>query len=359
MAGAATIGHDPAGADPANAGILKEYGFTDFATASYKRDDGRTVKIRAARFADASGAFGAYTLYLQREMQREEIGDDNGLGDHGASFSNRVLFYRGNIVIDAQFSQESPMAGAELRELAGALPRPSGSAGNLPPVVAFMPRRGYVTNTQKYALGPQAVGAFAPPIGLEVLDFSKSPEVTLGHYSTAEGESTLMLIYYPTPQLATEQLRRLDAAHNVQFQKGVSGVQRLGDFFVKRTGPIVAIAAGPLSESDAKELLASVNYEANVTWNERTDNQEVRDLYTLIKNIIILCAVLAGFAIIAGVAFGGIRILMKRLYPNRVFDRPEQMEFISLHLAEVTSAGASTDRPGGMGQGPESSSDAT
>jgi hypothetical protein len=216
-----------------------------------------------------------------------------------------------------------------------------------------------VTNTQKYALGPQAVGAFAPPIGLEVLDFSKSPEVTLGHYSTAEGESTLMLIYYPTPQLATEQLRRLDAAHNVQFQKGVSGVQRLGDFFVKRTGPIVAIAAGPLSESDAKELLASVNYEANVTWNERTDNQEVRDLYTLIKNIIILCAVLAGFAIIAGVAFGGIRILMKRLYPNRVFDRPEQMEFISLHLAEVTSAGASTDRPGGMGQGPESSSDAT
>ena len=175
MAGAATIGHDPAGADPANAGILKEYGFTDFATASYKRDDGRTVKIRAARFADASGAFGAYTLYLQREMQREEIGDDNGLGDHGASFSNRVLFYRGNIVIDAQFSQESPMAGAELRELAGALPRPSGSAGNLPPVVAFMPRRGYVTNTQKYALGPQAVGAFAHPLAWRCSTFLRAP----------------------------------------------------------------------------------------------------------------------------------------------------------------------------------------
>ena len=68
----------------------------------------------------------------------------------------------------------------------------------------------------------------------------------------------------------------------------------------------------------------------------------------------ILCAVLAGFAIIAGVAFGGIRILMKRLYPNRVFDRPEQMEFISLHLAEATSTGASAERPGGMNQGPKS-----
>ena len=51
---------DAAVADPTNAALLKEYGFTDFESASYKSDDGRTLKIRAARFADASGAFGAY-----------------------------------------------------------------------------------------------------------------------------------------------------------------------------------------------------------------------------------------------------------------------------------------------------------
>ncbi|MGA7906027.1 MAG: DUF6599 family protein, partial [Candidatus Sulfotelmatobacter sp.] len=66
---------DAAAADPANAAVLKEYGFTDLETCSYTRDDGRTLKIRAARFADASGAFGAYTFYLQPEMAREEIGD--------------------------------------------------------------------------------------------------------------------------------------------------------------------------------------------------------------------------------------------------------------------------------------------
>jgi hypothetical protein len=337
MVGAATVGSNPTGADPANAGILKEYGFTDFASATYKRDDGRTVKIRAARFADASGGFGGYTFYLQPEMQREVI------GDQGASSGNRVLFYRGNVLIDASFSLESPMAGAELRELAGALPQPSGSAGNLPPVLAFMPRRGYVANTEKYSLGPQSLGAFSPPVGIDAIDFAKSPEVTLGEYTTPSGESTLMLIYYPTPQLAAEQMRRIGAAHGVQFQSGVAGVQHLGEFFIKRTGPIVAIAAGPLSESEAKSLLGSVNYEAQVTWNERTDNQEVRDLYALVKNIIILCAVLGGFAVVAGVAFGGIRILMKRFYPNRVFDRPEQMEFISLRLTEVTSAGSTTE----------------
>jgi hypothetical protein len=337
IVGAATIGSNPAGADPANAGILKEYGFTDFALATYKRDDGRTVKIRAARFADASGGFGGYTFYLQPEMQREEI------GDQGASSGNRVLFYRGNVLIDASFSQESPMAGAELRELAGALPRPSGSAANLPPVLAFMPHRGYVANTEKYSLGPQALATFSPPVGIDAIDFGKSPEVTLGQYTTPSGESILMLIYYPTPQLAAEQMRRMGVAHGVQFQTGIAGVQHLGEFFVKRTGPIVAIAAGPLSESEAKSLLGSVNYEAQVTWNERTDNQEVRDLYTLLKNIIILCAVLGGFAVVAGVAFGGIRILMKRFYPDRVFDRPEQMEFISLRLTEVASAGSTAE----------------
>jgi hypothetical protein len=152
-------------------------------------------------------------------------------------------------------------------------------------------------------------------------------------------------------------LRRMGAAHGVQFQAGVSGVQKLGEFFAKRTGPILAIAAGPLSESDAKSLLGSVNYEAKVTWNERTDNQEVRDLYTLLKNIVILCGVLGGFAIVAGIAFGGIRILMKRMYPNRVFDRPEQMEFISLRLVEVSTGGPTEEGRTRAGEGPKSSLD--
>jgi hypothetical protein len=40
---------DAAAADPANAALLKEYGFTDVETATYNRDDGRTLKIRAGR----------------------------------------------------------------------------------------------------------------------------------------------------------------------------------------------------------------------------------------------------------------------------------------------------------------------
>ncbi|MBZ5685372.1 MAG: hypothetical protein LAP86_10075 [Acidobacteriia bacterium] len=341
MQGTPQTSSNAATADPTNAPVLTEYRFTDFESATYTRDDGRTLKIRAARFADASGAFGAYTFYLQPEMNKEQI------GDQGASAGDRVVFYRGHVLVDAHFSKETPMSGAELRELAGALPRPGGSAGNLPSFIQFLPRRQYISNTQKYVMGPAALASLQLPVTADQVDFGASSELTVGHYQTPSGEATLVLISYPTPQLAAEHLRRIETAHGVTdtSHSGESTINGSGTFFDKRTGPIVAVASGGISDSDAKSLLGMVNYEASVTWNSPTENAQVRDLYLLILNIVILCAILAGLAIIAGVAFGGFRILMKRLYPDKVFDRPEQMEFISLHLTETVVEEAS--RAGG------------
>lgn len=330
MQGSAKTSTDAASADPANAAVLAEYRFTDFASSTYTRDDGRTLKVRAARFADASGAFGAYTFYLQPEMRREQI------LDQGASIGDRVIFYRGSVLIDAQFSQESAMSGAEMRELAGDLPRPGGNAGNLPSFIEFMPRRGYVPNTQKYAMGPTSLATLSAPVSADLVDFGASSEVSLGRYTTPSGEATLMLISYPTPQLAAEHLRRIDAAHQLaQPQAGISTIESSGSFFDKRTGPIVAITSGPISGDDAKSLLGMVNYEASVTWNAPTDSHEAHDLYLLILNVVIICAIIGGLAVVAGVAFGGFRILMKRWFPEKIFDRPEQMEFISLRLTET------------------------
>jgi len=340
MQGAAQISTDPAVADPANAAVLKEFRFSDLALATYSRDDGRALKIRAARFADASGAFGAYLFYVQRQMTPDTAKkEEDKIGDQAAFLGQRVLFYRGNVLVDAQFSQESAMSGEQMRTLARALPRPSGNSANLPTFIEFMPRRGYIANTQKYVMGPAALAALAPPVSADLVDFNASSEVTLARYNTSSGEATLMLISYPTPQLAADHLNRINAAH--QPQAGAASLENAGSFFCKRTGPIVVIATGGISDSDAKSLRDMVNYEASVTWNQATDSAQVRDLYMLILNIVVLCGILAGLAVVAGVAFGGVRILMKRWYPDRVFDRPEQMEFISLRLTETVVKGAS------------------
>lgn len=346
MQGAAQTSTNPASADPTNAAALKEYRFTDSATATYTRDDGRTLKIRAARFADTSGAFGAYLFYVQPEMTKEEI------GDQGANAGQHVLFYRGNVLVDATFSQQSTMSAAQLKELAGELPHPTGGAANLPTFIQYLPppQRGYVPMTQKYVMGPAALNILGLPISADLVDFGASAEVTTAHYNTPSGEASLTLISYPTPQLAAEHLKRIDAAHQIPApQPGVSSIGVAPSFFDKRTGPLIAIATGSISDTDAKNLLGMVNYEATVTWNTPTSSREVRDLYMLILNIVVLCAILAGLAIVAGVAFGGVRILLKRMYPDRVFDRPEQMEFISLHLTEVAVKGTAPNEAPSQG----------
>jgi hypothetical protein len=268
-------------------------------------------------------------------MAREEI------GDQAASLNQRVLFYRGHVLVEAVFSQLSPMSPANLRELAGLLPRPGGNAGNLPPILAFMPHHGYAANTEKYAEGPLGLGAIASPLPAELVDFAANPEVVLGQYATPGGEATLMLIQYPTPAVAAEHLRRIDAAHHAaQPQAGVAAIENVGPFFDKRTGPIVAIAAGQLSRSDAQTLLGAVNYEASVTWNENTYFDKKNNIANLLVNIILLCIIVGAISLAAGVAFGGARVLLRRYFPGPVFGRADEDEFISLDLREAAAPGS-------------------
>ena len=307
-------------ADPTNAALLKEYGFTDFAGGTYSRADGRKLKIKAARFEDASGAYGAFTFYKMPQMLNERI------GDQGASLNERVLFYRGNILVDAVFQQLSAMSAAELRELADELPRPGGSIANLPGLPAYLPKESYIKNTAKYVVGPLALEATGAPLPVKFVDFSKGAEVVLGGYNLSGARATLMLISYPTPQIAATQLKQIESAQQAHELDSI--------VTAKRTGPILVLASGSVSSGDAKSLLSDVNYDADVTWNERTNFTRRDNAANLIVGVILLAAIVCGLSIVAGIAFGGFRLAIKRLLPGRVFDRPEQIEFISLHLSD-------------------------
>src|SRR5262249_33898851 len=148
---------------------------------------------------------------------------------------------------------------------------PSGNTRNLPGLPAYLPTQSYVKNTAKYAVGPAALQHIEAPVPSELVDFNAGAEVVVGNYNSSGGEATLMLIAYPTPQIAAERLRRIEAARQSSAQPaaGASPVLQ-SPIFTKRTGPIVVVAAGPLSQAEGKSLLASVNYDANVTWNENT-----------------------------------------------------------------------------------------
>ncbi len=345
MNGAAVRNEDAAAADPANAAVLKEYGFERFEKAEYRSDDGRKLDVRAAAFADASGAYGAFTFYRAPEMMEEKIGAE------GCSLNNRALFFQGNVLVDAVFDKLSAMSAAELRELTGLLPQVRGGASKLPGLRTYLPALGYEKGTEKYVMGPAALDHMNAPVASSVVDFTSGTEVVLGKYTAQAGEATLMLIEYPTPQIAIEKLKQLDAAHQVTAQQpGAASIVDVGPFFDKRTGPILAIAAGPLSSHEAQQMLSAVRYDADVTWNENTYVSRRDNLANLLFNVVLLCGALIGIALVVGLGFGGARILLKRVFPGRVFDRPEGMEFISLHL-EVETRLAPSERVSNSNEG--------
>jgi hypothetical protein len=329
ISGSPQISQDPAVADAVNAALLKEYGFTDFQSSAYVREDGRKLTLKAARFSDASGAYGAFTFYKLPQMLKETI------PDQGASLNERVLFYRGNILVDAVFEKLTAMSAAELRELAQALPLPPGNTRNLPGLPAYLPKSGYVGNTAKYVVGPVGLEKINSPLPQQLVDFSVGAEVALGTYQTSDGPAILMLISYPTPQIAAEHLRAIDAARqpNPPRQAGVSP-PLAGPIFDKRTGPMVVVAAGAISQGEARSLLEAVNYEADVTWNENTYLTKKNNLANLLVNVILLCAILIVFAGVAGLAFGGIRIFFNRILPEKMLHREKELDFIALNLSE-------------------------
>jgi hypothetical protein len=138
-----------------------------------------------------------------------------------------------------------------------------------------------------------------------------------------------MLISYPTPQIATEHLHRIEMAHQPNAQPAVV---EMGAFAQKRTGPIVAVAAGTFSQSEAEALLKQVNYDADVTWNENTFFDKKNNVANLLWNVVVLCGALMGITLVAGIAFGGVRIAFKRLLPSR--SKAGEPEFISLNIDE-------------------------
>jgi hypothetical protein len=310
----AKISTDPAVASVADAAVLKEYGFSDVELATYNRDD-RKMQVKAARFHDTSGAYGAFTFYLNPEMQTAKI------PDQGVANNSRILFYRGNILVDVTLDRVTAMSAADLRALSDALPHIQGDISTPPTLPRNIPPQSYLPHTSRYVIGPVALERLGLPIPAALVDFSKGAEIEFAKYRSSIGEGQLTLISYPTPQIAAERMKAMQSA-------SLPG----GPFYFKRSAPFVVVVNGDIPANEAQSLLASVNYDADVTLNEPTKPNAKDNVGSFIIAIFVLIAMMILVALILGFAFGGVRLWVKKHYPNSMFDRPENIEIIQLNL---------------------------
>jgi len=188
-------------------------------------------------------------------------------------------------------------------------------SGAPPSLPAYLPRQDEIAGTERYVLGPAGLAEFAPGCPSTAVGWQFSPEGDLMHYRTPAGEAVLAVFSYPTPQIARQQadvLRKVNGA------------------FVKRTGPLVAIAFGIADRNAAWGLLNQVNYAADVTMNEAARKNQAQSLANMILSIFALAGILILFCLVSGLVFAGGRVMLRRFGLMRADE-----SMIALHLSDV------------------------
>jgi hypothetical protein len=339
---------NPAQTGAANADALKEYDFSDAMLATYKRS-GETLNLRALRFHDASGAYGMYSFYRQNGWPKEQIGTG------AASDHNRVLFWLGDILVDANFSHIGPMSGSELRDLASQLPVPGGNRALMPPILSDLPKDSLNGQTTHYALGPASYAGSGGVLPPALVGFDRGAETATANYSLPSGVATLTIINYPTPQMAAALESKIRAYVKAGNQAQPAWPKPLQDsdqasLEVRRSGPLVAIVSGDAIPDDSHKLLEQVHFEADLTSLPQSGGEsDVSKTARLLVGIAGLVIVGVSAALLLGFFLGGGRAFY-RMARGKPISSVYEEEFISLDLQEewVDSAPApaqAIDRP--------------
>ncbi|MGB8324126.1 MAG: DUF6599 family protein [Candidatus Acidiferrum sp.] len=290
-----------------------EAGFVGLSTQAYDNSGGGSSRMILYTYRDSSGAYQGYSFL---RAQRTDSPDVARILVNG----NRVLYISGWPGTSAQ-NQKS--IEDWLQSISDGVASP--------PIATYLPEKNKEPLSERYALGPNAFRQVVKELGrdnlaslADVAGFNSGAEAMFAKYKSGNDEAALLLIEYPTPQLAELHLRHLQRALSADKKSGSS---------VERKGSLLSIVLGPTSAEYAEKLRGAINYETEVTWNEPSTTATDPPITSTLVKIIIATMVLMGMAFVLGIAFGGVRVITKRLFPGKVFDRPAQMEVLQLGLS--------------------------
>jgi hypothetical protein len=313
-----TVQVSPASLPPRESALVTEFGVASIERATYQHED-RKLTVEAMLFRDASGAFGAYTFLAPGNFHPFEVRQPHAAGLVG---DNHIIFYRGPWLVRTDFQVVDIMSAPEIRELAGDLPEAAGVQNLLPTLPLYLPKPNYIDNSLRYAEGPTAIAAAESWLPSSAIGFDQGAEVVSASYDVASPPAQMLVISYPTPQIAAERLRSFAA-----LAKGHTTAALL----TRQSGPLLVLMHGA-NGPEAHRLLASVNYHADITWNEPTP-VGIEGLPRLILAIFALVGILIALALGVGLATGWFRVALTRLFPQK-FGRPHAAdEIIRLGLS--------------------------
>ena len=311
-----------ASAFDASGELRKESGIAGMEACDYS-SGANTVHVLLERYRDPSSAYEIYTAMIHPAMEPSNVAPNTAVD------GTKLLVLVGGVVM--QVSPAQNISTEDLRRLIASV---QGKAERtpLPAIRGYLPK-GFRDGTQRYTLGPAGFRAALQSLGHSeyagLADESgfgtAQAEAMLAEYRGGREGGTFLLIEYPTPQLAEQHLHHLEQALTDDAKRAGTTVERKAS--------LLSLVLNPSSSKFATELRNSINYETAVTWNEPHQTATDPPIISAVVKIILFTGGFMVLAVVLGVAFGGVRILLKRFFPGKVFDRPEQMDVLQLGIS--------------------------
>jgi hypothetical protein len=298
--------------------VLGEYGLVSTESGRFQHGH-EFLDIHVYKLKDSSGAYGLYSFLRTPDMRRASF------TDHSSATRSHLLALEGNLVLEVSGS-DLPRAQPQIKELVGAVARQA-LDGSLPTIPLYLPEKYRVDVSDRYILGPQTLDQLFPGGIGKAIGFQQSAEAELAHYTIHGRDETLLIVGLPTDQLAAAQLSGLQKNFNVNGAGQASGPP----LYAKRSARLLAIVAGATSQSEANILLDQIQMETERSWNEPVPKHEP-PIELMIEGSIIGALSICLFALVAGFSFGGLRLIVKRLAPGKVFDRSSSLQVLQLGL---------------------------
>jgi hypothetical protein len=306
-------------ADQTAAAIANEYDFVSGEHATYAHN-GESIEVILYRMKDPSGAYGEYSYLRSADMPRAD------LAEHSSMSNDHSLALVGNLVIEVRGANLPKLDGV-LKNLVGTISK-SAETGPLPWIGGRLPTEGMIQRSDHYILGPVALNQFFPLGADDWLGFSHGAEAETAQYQVNGKAVTLLLADFPTPQIAADELSRLKNKFNVNGSNSGAGAP----LFAKRTVTMLEVVYGATTQAEATPLLNQIESGTQVTWSEPTFQFKEPSIEVMIVGSIVGTGIICAFTLVAGLAFGGFRLVVKRALPNRVFDRASQIQVLQLGL---------------------------
>jgi hypothetical protein len=300
--------------------VLAEYGWIQTESRQYLRGKSPLI-VSLYKVKDPSGSYGLYSFLRTPDMPRAE------LSEHSSMSQDRALVLVGNLVVEVRGKDLAKSQG-DLKALVAAV-SPQAESGLFPTMSDHLPRHGLIERTDHYVLGPATLYQLLPVASEDWLGFSQGAEAELARYHAGGHEITLLIADFPTPQSAQKELAELQQKLNLNQSNAAGNTPTL---YGRRSLTLLAIVSGAQSQAEADALLQQISSTAEVTWNEPNFEITQPGIGAIIYGAIVGTGIICAFALISGIAFGGVRLAVKRIFPGKVFDRSSQMQVLQMGL---------------------------